>query len=240
MNCWVASIAKQEERYIREWIEWNISIGIDHILLADNNDVITSPMNDSLLLTIKDYVDSGYVEVFDYRGQIAPQIRWCNHALKVAKDRGIEWLAIIDVDEFISDNVFSILFNRTSTVSLPWRVYDDNDLLHYDPRPVMERFTRIVNLQYNNKSVCKSIWHTPTIKTIISNHCPQATLLKVTGDEQYFVDHYMFKSTEEYINKAKRGRVRAVSPKRYTKDLYFKWNKWTQDKEDLFQLYNIT
>ena len=231
MTVWCATIAKWEEPYIREWIDWNKSIGIQHILIADNND------DERLMPVIQDYVDDGYVEVIDYRNKKSPQMEWLNHALKIAKENEIEWLALVDVDEFIiTDSLARLLDGHTSTISLPWLIYDDNDQLYYEDRPVMERFTRTISWARSGMTPCKSIWHVPTTDEIDSNHRPKKYKARLVPEDYNgsYVAHYMFKSTEEYATKARRGRVLRPNPPRYTKENYFRFNNCTKEKEQVF------
>ena len=61
----IIACLKCEEHYVKEWIDWHIKCGVDHFYLCDNNDIDYTPkLNDVL----KEYVDLGIVEIFDYRG----------------------------------------------------------------------------------------------------------------------------------------------------------------------------
>ena len=61
----IIACLKCEERYVKEWIDWHIKCGVDHFYLCDNNDIDYTPkLNDVL----KEYVDLGIVDIFDYRG----------------------------------------------------------------------------------------------------------------------------------------------------------------------------
>ena len=35
----ICAIAKNENNYINDWVNWHINIGFDHIYLYDNNDI---------------------------------------------------------------------------------------------------------------------------------------------------------------------------------------------------------
>jgi len=64
MKVALCAIAKLENHYIREWIEWYKNLGVDHIFLYDNNDINGERFND----VIQDHIDSKFVEIVDYRG----------------------------------------------------------------------------------------------------------------------------------------------------------------------------
>ena len=58
----VIAVCKREERYINEWLDWNINIGVEHFYLIDNND---EECGNSLERTIH-YPDK--VTIFNKRG----------------------------------------------------------------------------------------------------------------------------------------------------------------------------
>ena len=35
----IIACLKCEERYVKEWIDWHIKCGVDHVYLCDNNDI---------------------------------------------------------------------------------------------------------------------------------------------------------------------------------------------------------
>ena len=82
MKVWICAIAKMEELYIREWIEWHKKIGIDHIIIGDNND---SNYDKPLQPIIKDYIDEGYVELINKNDVLAAQNSFYNEIYQLKK-----------------------------------------------------------------------------------------------------------------------------------------------------------
>lgn len=39
MSSFVVAIAKNEELYLKEWVEYHFHLGFDKIIICDNNDV---------------------------------------------------------------------------------------------------------------------------------------------------------------------------------------------------------
>ena len=74
----------------------------------------------------------GYLEVFKKYA--------CNY----------DWFAYFDVDEYLElkqDNTIDEYlsrecFNDYNTILVNWLIYDDNDLIYYEDKPLQERFTR--------------------------------------------------------------------------------------------------
>jgi len=178
MNNTVAIIAclKTEERYIKEWLDWHIKIGIDHFYLCDNND---SDYPIKLCDVIKEYIDKGIVEVFNYN-DIHPIQPHCYNDIYQKYGDLYNWYLIIDIDEFLvipktNDNLkeFIKTFPKyVDNISFNWRYYGDNGLIEDDGRGCLERFVEPVNIEgkiINGKS--------NKVKSMIRN-------------KQYFIDNY--------------------------------------------------
>ena len=63
MKVAVCAIAKNENLYIREWVEWYKNLGVSKIFLYDNNDLDGERFEE----VIDDYIKSDFVEVIDVR-----------------------------------------------------------------------------------------------------------------------------------------------------------------------------
>lgn len=149
----ICTIAKNENRYIREWVEYYLKMGVTRIYLYDNNDVDGERFED----VINDYIISGKVEVIDRRGcekELRDESR-LNLQDKVYSEcynnhkSEYDWMWFFDIDEFlyspsgknIIDYINSERFSRYTTILVNWVYYGDNGLVYYDDRPVVERFT---------------------------------------------------------------------------------------------------
>ena len=62
----ICTIAKEENLYIREYIEHYKKYGVNKIYLYDNNDINGEKFED----VIDDYIKSGFVEINDWRGRL--------------------------------------------------------------------------------------------------------------------------------------------------------------------------
>ena len=60
----LCALAKNENLYIREWVNWYKKLGVSKIFLYDNNDIDGEHFED----VISDYINTGFVEVIDVRG----------------------------------------------------------------------------------------------------------------------------------------------------------------------------
>lgn len=88
----ICAIFKNESRYIQEWIEYHNMIGVEHFYLYDNDST------DDISILQK-YLDDGSLTLNRVSSQ-AKQMPAYNHFLQTYRDE-VEWVAIIDLDEFI-------------------------------------------------------------------------------------------------------------------------------------------
>lgn len=144
----LCAIAKNENLYIREWVEHYKNLGIDKIFLYDNNDIDGEIFEE----VINDYIESGYVEVIDVRGIWPSQIESYNNFYHSNKSSEFDWILYCDIDEFLEmDNKFSNInqylnqshFNEFDVIKICWKCFDDNDLVYVkDNDYSIKRFTR--------------------------------------------------------------------------------------------------
>ena len=145
-------IVKNENRYLREWVEYYKRLGIDHIYIGDNND----SEGEQLETVLYDYLElpNPYITIINIKNRIAYQDIFY---LYIYKEYGYkyDWMCFFDIDEFlylkedktIQDYLSRDTFIDVDQIHVNWLIYDDNDLIQYDNRPVQERFTRISKYQ---------------------------------------------------------------------------------------------
>ena len=245
-----------EEYFIKEFVNHYKKYGIDKIFLYDNNNINGEKFDD----IISNYLKDNFVEIINARGKIASQFNILNHCYKRNKKK-YDWLIFYDVDEYIHLKKYSNIkeflsqdkFNQCKIIYLNAFRHTDNDLLYYDNRPLVKRFPYIKwkSKLYTVKSIIKG--HLKGIK-IKSLHWLDRRIkgcnsygkeikptknikMSLSFNELYiqdnYIDHYCFKSTQEYINKILKGdgifgyRNRTKNYKIY---LYFKYNKITLEK----------
>lgn len=257
----LCAIAKQENNYIREWVEHYKSIGFEHIFLYDNND-IDGERFDSV---IGDYIHNGFVTVLDVRGETAAQTSsYTNCYNRLGK--GFDWMAFFDIDEFlsldkkyktISDFLSNNKFSKYNCIRICWKQFTDNGLLDvYDGNYSVKRFTQ--TLPITNKKA--SAQTKPIIRIGVSNEllitsphgalketkiracnsagamCPNSINTNFPTWEGAALNHYRFKTIGEYIkNKIQKGWPTfygGINNKFLDVDFFFEYNKRTKEKEE--------
>ena len=153
----ICAIAKNENLYIRDWVEYHKNLCIDKIFLYDNND----NNGEHFESVIKDYIDSNFVEVINKRG-IEKGLVYDKNNINLQSQCYIEtynnlknnsdfkWIFFIDIDEYINikegtikDYLNNKKFNNYDTIVFPWVIYDDNNKLKYENASLKNRFTHI-------------------------------------------------------------------------------------------------
>ena len=149
----ICCIVKMENLYLRDWVDYHKALGFDNIILYDNND----ENGEYPQMVIGDYIRDGFVIYKDVRGKYRYQLESYSQCYDEYGDE-YDWIGFFDADEFVTlknyDNVKEFLsencFKSPEIVGIYvyWEIYGDNDQLHYENKPVWERFTkpkRIIN-----------------------------------------------------------------------------------------------
>ena len=254
----ICTLGKNENRYIKEFINHYVKLGVDKIFLHDNNEI--GRKNEKFETVISDYINKEFVEIIDYRGKKYSQFKIYSECFK-KHHKEYDWMIFFDIDEFIHlqdySNIKNFLnekrFNKCKLIYFNCLRHTDSDLLFYDKRPLKERFPEInwksdsftlkTIARGNIKTIKFSTSHWLDRKIIGCNVYGELVVpskkVKLNNDinlpkfKKYYIDHYCFKSTEEFINKINRGdgiygfnnRIRMHKIK-----LYFDYNRITLEK----------
>ena len=249
----ICTVAKCENKYIIEFIEYYKKYGIDKIYLYDNND-----LNGENFDFLQNEIKSKFIEINNYRGKKRPQREIYNNCY-INSNKKYKWIIFIDIDEFIFLKTYSDIhiylsqpkFIKCDSIYLNWVIHTDNDLLYYDNRTLKKRFPK-VNKDKNfciGKSIVKGSIENISIKSVHTldenlKICdgfgkiikPTRFYCPVPDYEFNFIDHYQHKSTEEFIEKLKEKGdcvYKNNSTRKYKKIfVYFKDNNITKKKID--------
>ena len=246
----LCTVGKRENLYAREFVDHYKKYGVNKIFIYDNNDIKGEKFEEILY----NYINSGLVEIIDYRGINSPQIKAFQHCHK-QNYKKYNWMIFYDMDEYIFLKNFKNIklflnrkiFNKCQRIQLNFIVHTDNNLLYYDNRTLKERFPEIEEKAKRKKkggySVIKSIIRGKIKIKIIDPHIISKKLNSCDGfgnikdieniRTNNYIDHYFSKSTEEFINKIMRGSAvhgfKIEKKKRRIKE-YFEKNEITLDK----------
>lgn len=159
LNVALVAIGRRENLYAREFVEHYKNLGFSNVIIMDNNHDGEEHFEDVL----QDYIDEGFVIVENYRNQIKPQMRgYTEMYRKYGND--YDWIGFYDFDEFLFVNGMNVndwlekFPSDCQEVLTNWMTMTDNNLVHYDPRPLVERFREVMTpdrpIQYNFPDNC--------------------------------------------------------------------------------------
>ena len=256
----LCTIAKQENKYITEFVEHYQKMKIKQIIIYDNNDI----KGETFDKILKKYINNNFIKIINFRGFKQPQIIALNNCYE-KYNKNFDWIAFYDIDEFLYINNYTNLnsflslskFRKCQGILINWKYYGDNDTLYYKPQPLKQRFIKVFptkNLKSRKQyySAAKTIvkgglkikWGLLPhfIKNII-NCRPDGKIIKnYFSPPQYsiaYLKHYITKSTEEFIERINRGDVRINKTDKYIKkriyNYYFLFNNITKEKINLFK-----
>jgi len=260
-------IAKDENLYAKEYVNYYKQLGYEHIYIYDNNELNGEKFED----VIQDEIDSGFVTIINIRGMSKGQC----YAYKDCYgkyNKLYDWMSFFDFDEFlaikkektIQEFLSSPRYEQCVTVKINFLFYSDNELLYYDNRTLQERFKKALYHHPSNRWLKVTVrgglktnyWSKKcTPHTSHSNYpsCNSEGKKMKSGSGAkkpnfYYaaLKHYYTKSTEEYLIKSMRGsafsRARwSNKRKKYKYKLYFYYNKRTKKKVKLLKrLFNMT
>ena len=219
----ICTLGKNENKYIKEFVEHYKKYGVDKIYLYDNNDI----GGEKFEYVINDYIKNGYVQILNWRGQKKALYKIMNNCYQ-NNYKKYDFLLFYEIDEYIYlynyTNIKKFLtlerFKECELIYLNLICHTDNNKLYYEDKPLVKRFPKKVS--FNKKSGIKL-----EIKFILRGHIPNIHIDNVhrgnyknkncngfgninkfkviyttEPDYKYFyIDHYYSKSTEEFINK---------------------------------------
>lgn len=132
---------KNEAKYLEEWINYHLVVGIDHFYLYNNNS------DDNFREVLQPFIDKGIVDLIDWPYNHSQMEAYKNCYEKNRKTTN--WLTFIDVDEFICsvthDNIKSWLsgYERFPGVAVYWKQFGSNGKLIHDTKQlVIEQYTQ--------------------------------------------------------------------------------------------------
>jgi len=229
----LCSIGKNENLYVKEFINHYKELGYNHIFIYDNNDINGERFSDVLMPEIK----TGFVSVINYIGfrdkYNSSQISAYYDCYK-KNNRNYNWLSFYDFDEYLELNFKNLTiqeflndkrYKKCINVKINWVRYSSyKEALYYEDKPLQERFNKplldhISNIHIKSTvrgKMKKNYWKdsiNPHTSFVNYKSCSSSgktvesqTPFVVPPDYEYaFIKHFYTKSFEEFCQKLKRG-----------------------------------
>lgn len=260
----ICTLGKEENKYIKEFVEHYKNYGVDKIYLYDNNNIDGERFND----VIDEYINNEFVEIIDWRGikENSTYYKIMDSCYQRNHDK-YDWLFFYEIDEFIYlknyDNIKGYLlrnqFNKCESIQLNWVHMSDNNHIYYENKSLNERFPKkgknVVKKQYNKICFIKTMirGHLKNIN-ITNNHflfenlracngfgrkARNLGILSLKPDyDYYYIKHYYGKSVQEFVQKITRGDLLRGNDKNIVEwaiEKFFYINEITQEKIEYIQ-----
>ena len=217
---------KNENRYIREWLDYHKKLGFDNIILYDNNDSDGENIYD----IISNEIETGFIIYENIKDKSNYQLPCYNECMEKFHN-DFDWILFLDCDEFLElrncNNIHDWIsrgkFNGFDQVLINLENYGDNDLVRDNGEGVIKRFNRkkekvftdsciatkpcLRMTNYNSETFiykgfpnCISLYNTTCD---VNGDKIFPTRILFTENEDCVIRHYKTKTIEEYLERHK-------------------------------------
>jgi len=226
-------IGKNENLYATEFVKHYKKIGYDKIFIYDNNEKNGEHFEE----VINDYIKDGFVEVIDYRERninSRPQFDAYKDCYE-RNYKLYDWLSFFDMDEYlelnkkfksIHDFLNYKIFVKCQNIKINRIMYINNNSLYYENKSIEKRMKNSRCIGSEDIHIKSTVKGNLTVNYWDNIPNPHSSFLNVTScsSSGKLIDfyspfnnppdltnaklnHYHFKSFEEYILKLKRGNA---------------------------------
>ncbi|SHN66955.1 glycosyltransferase family 2 protein [Desulfovibrio litoralis] len=212
-------IVKNEDKFLKEWLAYHSSIGVEHFYLYDNESTI--PVDTWL----PKFADTSKVTILRASGAVM-QLPAYNHCLTNFGSK-FQWLGFIDADEYLlpheTDDLRTFLaeFEPHGGLGIHWRMFGSSGHEKRPEQPIIKAYTKaFINPDSHIKSIvqphkttgCRNphaFGYICESGCVNEQHLPIAdgSAWSVPSIQRIQINHYYFKSREDFMSKLKRGRV---------------------------------
>lgn len=222
---------------VREWVCYHLGLGFTHIALYDNGS--REPLREILA----PLVERGVVSVTDFPWRDAPQLSAYFHALRHWRGRAF-WLAFLDIDEFLvplgaaapqGDPPLSRLlrpYERFGGVALHWMMMGSGGHLRRPPGGTLGNYDEALGLDGHVKSIVRPEAVTRPLSphhfayregafAVNEDGFPVAGACSYPTARHLRINHYYYKSQQDFEAKIARGLATPVPGGARTLDIFY-------------------
>lgn len=228
----VCVIVKDESLFLKEWIYYHYMIGFEKFILFNNDS------SDNIYGILHELIFSNIVDIYDISGNhIQEKAYTC--CIEMYKGH-IDWIAFIDVDEFIvmqqclDIRIFLSEYADYAGLSLHWKMFGSSGHISRPKGLVVENYTNHL-YDHPGKFQVKSIVRPDLVAAVQNPHIFGFKKEHYGVDEQYFpastphmpytaekicVHHYFYKSQQDYEEKIAKRKKNSRYPQRTVEEFY--------------------
>lgn len=157
MECCICAVAKNENAYINDWVEYHVNLGFSHISIYDNNAPNTKYVGDCISDEYRKYVEIIPANTLTHGFQVK-----CYTDFYTKNYNKYDWIAFLDIDEYmclVKHNIISDFLNTIKptmpVVRLNWQLYGDDGIYSGDVSiPVNKRIVKKLKHPLNTHGKC--------------------------------------------------------------------------------------
>lgn len=207
MKVALTCIAKDEDYYITEWLDYHLYLGFDKIFVYENDWKLN--------------IDSPFIEKISFDGPGRQEEAYNNFISNYGDE--FDWVAFMDVDEFlvlkVHNNIKEFLsdYRDFNGVAINWYLFGDNNHSTLNGNySVLKRFTKRakkidshVKCIVKPKSISKYRIHCPDDESVVDTdkRVVLGPFNDNGNDHIAQINHYFTKTKIEWDKKLLRGRA---------------------------------
>lgn len=152
-------IFKNEAPFLKEWLDYHLTIGVDHFYLYNNNS------DDDYISVLKPYIEQGIVSLIEWPEQNS-QFKCYKNCYDMCRTE-TKWISFLDADEFIcpkyENNIkdWLVKYDKYHAINIQWLMFCTGGVIEHDySKLVIEQYFSswndfwkhgkcIVNTQYD-------------------------------------------------------------------------------------------
>ena len=182
MKVSIVSIFRDEAKYLREWIEFHLLVGVDKFYLVNNNSI------DNFDEVLSPYILSGVVVLSNITTEIinnTPGFKneeiivaeWIRKMNEIVESSNDDWVIHVSTDEFLfpteKDNIKDVLINygdNVGEISVNWTLFGNNDVYLNENDLLIEKLTKSSDPHHIHNFHVKPIFKPKSVFYIPSVH----------------------------------------------------------------------
>lgn len=255
MKVGIVCMAKQENLYIQEWVDWHLNLGFDNIIIVDNNSEDSERVSDVIS-------DERVIIETDYIGAVGLLQTKVYTEMYEKYHNVFDWILYIDVDEFlhlnekynnVKDFLNDEIFSAAEIIRVCWKIYNAGGMLDTDGNYNLQERFKDCGVDHSQNKCVKSFINTKInlnnrkihghgiydntldARDSTGKKCSNTTpILPIIVHENAYLAHYITKTMGEFVRqKMFRGGINN-NPQRYNNKLryFFLYNRETNEMRE--------
>ena len=203
----LSTLVKNEDAYIKPWIDFHLGIGITRFIIYDNSD------SNTLSIVLHEYMEKNQVVLISWNvpytlpiSDISGQTTQQNHSIYAFSEA--KYIGLFDIDEYINmqhhTNIHTFFEDMIYTHSIPIKHIGSFTLKNkffYNPDNLNEtQFLNIANCDTISRGYEKNFVIPKHVKTFSVHRITDGKPMFLLDESDVFFNHYV------YLNKTNRGR----------------------------------